>query len=290
MKIQTFSILAGSEACNAHCPFCISKMTPSSGLSNKLDKVNWRTFAKACQFARDNHVSTVLITGKGEPTLYPDQITEFMDAMEKYKFPFIELQTNGLLFSEQREKYDSYLSEWYDKGMTTIALSIAHYDNERNKEIYTPDREYPDLLDTIDYLHGQGFSVRLSAVLCKGYLEDIDGLEKLIEFARENNVEQLTVRSISKPDKCKREDVEEWTENHMIGDERMKEISGYLDDKGTVLMDLIHGATVYDVDGQNVCLTNCLTLEPDNEKIRQLIFFPDGHLRYDWQYEGAILL
>jgi hypothetical protein len=24
--------------------------------------------------------------------------------------------------------------------------------------------------------------------------------------------------------------------------------------------------------------------------MRNLIFFPDGHLRYDWEYEGAILL
>ena len=32
MRIQTFSILAGSEACNARCPFCISKMTPPLGV------------------------------------------------------------------------------------------------------------------------------------------------------------------------------------------------------------------------------------------------------------------
>ncbi len=31
MKIQTFSIVAGSEACNARCPFCISKMTVPNG-------------------------------------------------------------------------------------------------------------------------------------------------------------------------------------------------------------------------------------------------------------------
>jgi len=33
-----------------------------------------------------------------------------------------------------------------------------------------------------------------------------------------------------------------------------------------------------------------LTIQPKIRKKRQLIFYPDGHLRYDWQYQGAILL
>jgi hypothetical protein len=53
-------------------------------------------------------------------------------------------------------------------------------------------------------------------------------------------------------------------------------------------MRLPHGADVYDFRGQNVCLNNCLT-PPNSEEIRQIIFFPDGHLRYDWVYEGAII-
>jgi hypothetical protein len=36
-------------------------------------------------------------------------------------------------------------------------------------------------------------------------------------------------------------------------------------------------------------LTDCLTVAPAGEDIRQLIFFPDGHLRYDWQYQGSAL-
>jgi hypothetical protein len=46
---------------------------------------------------------------------------------------------------------------------------------------------------------------------------------------------------------------------------------------------------VYDVDGQNVCLSNCLSNDPQTGDLRNLIFFPDGHVRWDWQYQGAIL-
>jgi hypothetical protein len=31
-------------------------------------------------------------------------------------------------------------------------------------------------------------------------------------------------------------------------------------------------------------------LQPLSGDIRTLIFFPDGHLRYNWEYGGAILL
>ena len=59
---------------------------------------------------------------------------------------------------------------------------------------------------------------------------------------------------------------------------------------GIPLMSLVHGGMVYDIGGQNICMANCLTIDPNEEELRQLIFFPDGHLRYDWQHKGAILL
>lgn len=45
----------------------------------------------------------------------------------------------------------------------------------------------------------------------------------------------------------------------------------------------------------NTLITHALpisarTLDADPEKMRQLIFYADGRLTYDWQYEEAILL
>ena len=67
-------------------------------------------------------------------------------------------------------------------------------------------------------------------------------------------------------------------------------ISKYLEKEGDKLMTLDHGGVVYDLNGQNICLSDCLTIKSNTEDLRQLIFFPDGHLRYDWQYRGATLL
>jgi hypothetical protein len=60
--------------------------------------------------------------------------------------------------------------------------------------------------------------------------------------------------------------------------------------QGEELMRLVHGAVIYDVNQQNVCLTDSLTIDQQKEEIRQLIFFPDGRLVYDWVFAGARIL
>ncbi|MBU6451058.1 MAG: hypothetical protein KGS72_04715 [Cyanobacteria bacterium REEB67] len=61
------------------------------------------------------------------------------------------------------------------------------------------------------------------------------------------------------------------------------------DREGTVLSTLPWGAKIYDVHGQNLCLSSCLTVSPDVNESRQLIFLPPGRITTDWQYAGAIL-
>lgn len=290
MKIQTFTIVAGTSACNASCPYCISRMTPKQGVNFRLEPSNWLNFDKACRLAQMNNVTTVLLTGKGEPSLYPDQITEFLERMKKFDFPLIEIQTNGLVFGREWEKYEPHLKKWRQLGLNTIAFSIVHYEKKRNKEIYTPASEYIDLENTISKLHGLGFSIRLSCIMLKGFIDDVKEVKKLIDFSKQNKVEQLTIRSVAVPKQSEDEQVYSWTKKHIITKEQLLDISEFLEKKGNKLMTLDHGGIVYDYQGQNVCMSDCLTIKPNTEDLRQLIFFPDGHLRYDWQYRGAILL
>jgi molybdenum cofactor biosynthesis enzyme MoaA len=290
MEIQLLSIVTGTSACNARCPFCISKMTPDF-LGLQKHTVNWRNFHVAAKLAKSCNAQTVMITGKGEPVLFPDEISGYLSALQKYDFPLIELQTNGILLWELKEKYEPYLREWYEKGLTTIALSIVHYDAEKNRSIYLPyKKSYIDLSGLIGHLHKIGFSVRLACIMIKDYIDTPQELEKLIAFAKVNHVEQLTARPVNAPAKSAHEDVMTWTHNHLIEKENVHAVQTYLECVGHKIMQKSYGALLYDVHGQNVCFTNSLTLCPESEDIRQLIFFPDGHIRHDWQYEGAVVL
>ena len=108
-------------------------------------------------------------------------------------------------------------------------------------------------------------------------------------FRSANKVEQLTFRPVTKPDKSENEAIFKWTSEHHVPAELEGQLNKHLSSVGNSVLELAHGATVYDVRGQNVCMTNCLTIQPDNDELRQVIFFPDGHLRYAWQYSGAVI-
>jgi len=285
--VQTYSIVAGSRACDLACKYCVSQMTPHQGVEMKLPDVNWRNFDLGAKLARDWGASTALITSKGEAALFPEQITSYLESLHKHDFPMIELQTNGLKM--RSAKHLGHMLDWYELGMTTVAISIAHYDSEKNEEVCVPKtKDKLDLPRTIDQLHNVGFSVRLSAVMVKGYLDNIEEIERLVDFGLEQGVEQLTVRPVDKPNKSENPEIAEWVENHLVND-KIDGMRDFLDENGTRLRELVHGAIVYDYKGQNICLSNCLTVEADDNAIRQIIFFPDGHVRYDWQHKGAIL-
>ncbi len=291
MQFQTLSVLAGSEACNARCPFCVSKMTPPNGIKLKEPEVNWRNFRKACILAHRSGVSTVMFTGKGEPTLFPNQITKYLRRMQEFEFPMIELQTNGITLADLPEEYDSYLREWYELGMTTIAVSVVHYNPEQNRRVYLPYKKaYINLPELIRKLHRLNLSVRLTCVLLRGFIDSVPRLEELAAFARDNKVEQLTVTPVNKPEDIRDTAVWNWTNQHHISPEQVAEIAKFLKEKASHLRTLAHGAEVYDLNGQNICLNHCLDVRPNSKEMRNLIFFPDGHLRYYWQYPGAILL
>lgn len=290
MRVQTLSILAGSEACNARCPFCVSKMTPLLGVELKEPEVNWRNFRKACLLAKQSGATTVMFTGKGEPTLFPAQITGFLKRLRRYEFPIIELQSNGIMLAEKPEIYDAYLREWYNLGLNTIAISIVHVDAEKNRQIYLPYKKaYIDLPALIKKLHAFKFSVRLTCIMAAGFIDSVPLVNDLIDFARVNAVEQLTVTPVNKPAETEDPGVWQWTAEHHLPEGATEEIGKHIAEQGTHILTLPYGAQIYDVHGQNVCFNRCLTVQPDVEVMRNLIFFPDGHLRYYWQYPGAIL-
>lgn len=254
-------------------------------------QVDWRNFAKAIALASEGGVRTVMITGKGEPALFPEQIGEYLSALEPFGFPFVELQTNGILFQEKPERYHRHLTNWYERGLTTIAISIVHYRAEANRAVYLPHRQsYIDLEKLIDDLHRMHFTVRLACVLCRGMIDSAESLNELIQFAKRNGVEQLAVRPVNSPSDEGDPAAHQWVRDHSIMPEQLEEMREFVQRQGTWLYEFPHGGAIYDVSGQNLCITNSLTKARAGGEVRQLIFFPDGTLSFDWEHQGAVLL
>jgi len=135
MKIETFSTVVGTTACDAACPFCVSKMTGRSSAGYPR-KMNTERLKRAISLARIGQCTTCLITGKGEPTLYPSDINSTV-ALAGDVFPFVELQTNGLQIGDIANKGKAsvldvaHLQRWRKAGLTTIALSLVGIKQEQ---------------------------------------------------------------------------------------------------------------------------------------------------------------
>jgi molybdenum cofactor biosynthesis enzyme MoaA len=284
MKTHTFSVVVGTAACNAKCPFCVSKMTCRA---SEHREVNWSRFEKACQIvdqARDGLVN-VLLTGTGEPTMSPIDIHNHLGAMDG-RFPLVTLQTNGILLDRVA------LKEWRDQGLTQVCLSITSTEPERSNEIMGIGKWFGfNYWERVEMLHDLGLSVRLNCTMLNEGISTPVEIGQLIELCQERGVEQLTLREVDKPDcPAAAPEVARYVEREKPNGAAEKLFHYLLLAGANRLPDLPHGGSVFDCDGQNVCISNCLTDTLDPNDIRQIIFFPTGEISYDWKYKGARIL
>jgi len=292
MKFQTLSVVAGTQHCDAACPFCVSGMTGLDLAGKKPQEINSRNLHKTMQIANMSKVATCIITGKGEPTLFPDQITQYL-VYFKHMFPFVELQTNGVRIARGQIS-TSILNDWYALGLTTILISNVGYDSELNRQTYTPkSEEYINHEELIEKLHDIGFIVRMTCVGIKNGVENFESFKKYLEYCKWIGADQVTWRPVNKPDSRENSEspeIYDWTVENSISEKDSGAVKAWVHINGTLIRKLSHGGAVYDVNGQNVCMTDCLTHDTNEDELRQLIYFPSGELYTDWQFRGSRLL
>lgn len=293
--VQTYTAVVGDKRCNAYCPYCVSKMTPCPEFS---ETTNWSNFERGAKLAEKWGATTFLITSKGEATLHRDKVFSFANAAGAY-FPIIELQTNGILLPQYLEERDSAhggvktLDLWKTAGLTTIALSSVGPDWDFNKSLIS--RHYPDPHELIPNLREKGFCVRLSVIMVRDGVDSMYMLRETIRWANRIGVDQLKVYPVNRPKSSDNSLVYDWVGKNCVSESALEMCEMFLKEKAVAIRQLAHGDTVYSYKDdtmktdQNVAFGSCLTEgNPDNE-IRQLIFCGDGHVRYSWQYEAAIL-
>lgn len=286
MKFQSISLIAGTQACNASCPFCVSKMTGTEGVEQPQE-INRPLLRKAFKLCKMGGVTTAIITGKGEPLLFPDQIGAYIEAIAlDPDFPFVELQTNGKLLHERQD----LLRHWVGRGLTTVMVSNVGFDEALNRDIYYRGKGFLSFDQMFDVIHEAGAIVRFTTIGIRGGIDSPEKISQLVDWAKQKGVEQISWRPVAKPQKTQEYGAYDWVVRHGLEEEEVRDCQTHVEQTGVRLYGLVHGAAVYDIRGQNFCLTNCLTNKPEEETVRQLIFYPQGRLYTDWQFQGSILL
>jgi molybdenum cofactor biosynthesis enzyme MoaA len=287
MKAHTFSIVVGTTACNAKCPFCVSKMTLTPG-TGKHPQIHWDRFETACKIvehARDGLISVVL-TGVGEPMLYPKKIDEYLVRLNG-RFPLVELQTNGV--SVELAAKLNWLETWKDKGLTQVSISITHTNPNRSNKIMGITAFY-NYWNAVERLKEAGFSVRLNCTMLKSGIYLPSQSHDLIDLCAERGVDKLTLREVVVPSDPRNLLVAQWVNDEKPHGAAARLCKNLEMNGASLLLKLPHGGVVYDVRGQNVAVATCLTKTTNPDDIRQIIFFPDGRIAYDWQHPGARIL
>lgn len=251
-----------TNACNAKCPFCIEngchEQTDWERLTSNLDQL-------LKEMSEQGHLTTVSITG-GEPTLFPDEISNIISIIKKYNAHFVTINTNGTnLFPAMKDV------NWINISRHTIGddetCHIKALDIEALKKFR---EEYPDL------------KVRIQCVLYDQGVKNIDDFIKFVDYysaiADDISIRRLITTGAHETDP-----------NDLFT--QIKEFlynSPEAEFKEQVLKDYyvyetwhFHGTDITFSHSDMKLLYHMEVIEPDNI-LREIVVHPDGTISGSW--------
>jgi hypothetical protein len=133
-----------------------------------------------------------------------------------------------------------------------------------------------------------GLLVRLTVIVAKGGVENLDAFLAFAQWAKETGAHQLTFRRMGEPRNLARpgsKEVAQWIREHFIEPDF---IIQYLSEHGTP-KDLLPWARQFTFEGMSVVVTDCMS-PPKGEIARHAVIQPDGHLYLSWDDPGDIYI
>jgi sulfatase maturation enzyme AslB (radical SAM superfamily) len=280
MRAQNLSICIPYNGCDKNCPYCVSNMT---GKTESNAPLMARNIEKVKTIAKSAQVTSVSVTGKGEPTMNPLTLFGIIEAFNEWP---IELQTNGLqLLANLKEKEGNYLYDLMKKGLDIVAISIDKWGMfDRYKPLFDKIREY-------------NMTLRVT-VPVTDYLNKDLTLEDFINKCKECKIEQLSFRQVTVPnfgivDTDAAWSARTWIERHVperhLG-KLINRIKQKLATRRTIVRQLPYGAVIVDMDGIAVTYFDyCIQDSNNGSDIRSLVFQEDGHLYTSWNSKASRL-
>ena len=310
MKIQSLSIHVPTDGCINKCKGCVSRMHKSpyknrigpgvafngvSKSSDTLDEIeDWkyakRDYQNRLEFAKENKVNTLILTGTGEPL----QNTEFLYWLltgDNAKFQWIELQTTGNYLMDLFSSYKTYFSLLKEFNVSTISLSLWDMFSSENNTALTGMllKDAFDIDELCKEIKKNDFNLRLSLNMTDVYNDKSS--KEIFEKAKELGANQITFRKLykSENENCKQD---KWIEEHSAGKFLFDVLNNCIS-QGKFLGKLPFGASKYSVNGiSTVVDNNCMddaTKREEADSYKYLILRPNCKLYSHWDDEGSLI-
>lgn len=279
MLIQSLSVVVPSKKCINDCGFCVSKMHGEQ-YENKMDgdlpfyDLYLKDYLKRLEYARDNGVDTVMLTGNAEPQQNRHFLKDFglMMMLMDRPFRWIEMQTTGTLLDDP---YLRFLRNHV--GVTTISLSLSSFLDNMNAA-YTGMKKQVQIDELCAAIKKYDFNLRLSLNMTDQFAWD--NPQKVLLGAKSLGADQVIIRKLYYSGKNTQQD--RWIEMHGAPGNAFLNMQNYIKENGTPLRILEYGQTAYDIFGMSTVVDDKCMAEDVTKDIRYLILREDGKLYFDW--------
>ena len=294
------------DYCNANCKFCVAQLRfENRSQMYKKDKIEndeeyFSRLTEVLKIVRQLNPS-LSITG-GEPTC-SRRLIKTLQIVNSFNFRKKVITTNGSgLLNVVDGK--TVLDHLIENGWNHINISIAHYDEDINEEIMdygcegkAPSKE--DLKYIVKHSIKNGLRPRISCLLLKSGIKDVNEVKKYLDYCIELGVDNVIFRELMDFDLDKMINNEK--KNYCFENKvRLNDIWEQIDkDKEFNLYKNILGYYYYveiykyrgiDVVSESADLKQ-LYKEKENHKnyVYEMIFHPNGNLNGSWVDNEEIL-
>lgn len=195
-----------AQACNARCPFCVEELRPASrggalATQKRVESDDHAYFAALDDTLREVAPlrPSVSVTG-GEPSKDP-RLPRILRTLAEHDARKRTMTTNGSGLLDVRD--GRTVADWIaDTGIRHLNVSRAHPDTAESARLMALPDPLPldGLREVVRRVQDRGTRVRLSCVLLKSAIEDLEGLLDYVSFARSIGVAEVIFRQLMRTD------------------------------------------------------------------------------------------
>ncbi|HLX65001.1 MAG TPA: radical SAM protein [Planctomycetota bacterium] len=298
------SIYSG-QACNAKCPFCVEELRPASRGKNlamqksveRDDEIYFRKLGEVLRALKPLNPSAS-VTG-GEPSKDP-RLPAILRTLAEHAARKRTMTTNGSGLFDVRE--GRTVLDWIvATGLKHLNISRAHPDCARNTQLMALREGISDaqLQDAAALARAGGVRTRLSCVLLRDAIGNLNGILRYLDFAERMSVDNVIFRQLMKTDPTTVEPnfVTRFSDAQRVALEPiLDEISG--DARFEFQRQIVgyyYYVEVWRYGGIDVVFEEADLAQLERSKradpgvIHELVFHPNGALASTWQpWDGVI--